>query len=145
MEGWSEVRHWKGGDGRSIGTLGLSLSKGPSGKMEFSLGPTGSALGPQTPDVEKDVDLVGQAVPVGFWTLEKGNDKITLPRDSKGFVKTDGYREDTDEQVWVLLSSPGCSTLLASFSTAGASGGTIIQRKYNLCEVDRAAVLLGKK
>lgn len=145
MVGWSEVRSSKDGSDHSIGTLGLGLSKGASGKIKFSFGPSGSAMGPTSPEVEKDMGLLGETVPVGSWTIEKGNDKIVLPHGSDGYVKTFDYYENIDKQLWSVISSPGCSTLTTSLSTGTGSSGTIIQRKYSLCEVDGAVDLLNRK
>lgn len=141
LEGWSEVVSWKDGNGKTIGTLGLALSRGPSGKIEFVLGPWGSIFGlPATPEVEKDSALIGTKV--GKWALEKDNTKVVLSRDSRGQVKTDGY-ENTDTEVWNVLSSPGCSTLSASIEPVGNSG-VVVQKTYRFCDVDVAVGMLRK-
>jgi hypothetical protein len=140
LEGWSEVRVDKDGKGKSIGTLGLGLRLGPSNKVEFSLGPDGSIFAPPGPEADQDAMLVGS--PSGKWTLEKGTTKITLPRDQHGFTRTFGYYENSHEEIWALLVSPGCSSLTAATDTGIGSRGTVVQRTYRLCNVDRAVALL---
>ena len=139
LEGWSEVRTWKEGDGKSIGTLGLGLSRGPSGKIEFILGPEGSTFGPTNPEIEKDSVLIGTTV--GAWVLEKGGTRLILSRDSRGSVKVDGY-ENVETEIWGLLSTPGCSTLTAAIDTGLTKSGVIVQKTYKFCDVDIAVKLL---
>lgn len=139
-EGWSEIQAWANGQGKSIGTLGLGLSLGASGKIQFAFGPYGSMSGPATPDVKKDAERIGLAT--GSWTLEKGDTKIVLPRDSDGATKMIGYYENVDSEVWDLLSSPGCSSLRTAIDTSLTSSGPLIQRTYKYCGVAEAAAAL---
>jgi hypothetical protein len=139
LENWSEVRAWKEGDGKSIGMLGLGLSRGPSGKIEFFLGPEGSVFGPKSPETEKDLAHFGPTV--GIWVLEKGNTKVILARNPQGSVKVNGY-ENIDTEIWEILSTPGCSKLTASIETGLAASDVIVQKTYKFCDVDVAVKLL---
>jgi hypothetical protein len=140
--GWSEVVTLEEGKGKAIGSLGLALILGPSGKIQFVLGPLASVFAPRSPETEKDVQLAGASV--GSWILEKQNIKISLPRDASGAVKTYGLYENVETDVWQMLSSPGCTTLRATIETSFTGSGTVVEKTYQLCAVEAAINLLKK-
>jgi hypothetical protein len=133
---WSKVIPWKDGS-KSIGTPGLALLRGASKQIEFELGPRAYFIAPVTAETQNDGELVGDAV--GTWILEKGNTKISLPVRPDGRVKTYGYYDNIDSEIWSVLSSAGCATLTASVESGFSGSSSVIQRRYRLCGVSEAA------
>ena len=141
---WSSPKTQPDGTASHVATLGLALSLGPSGRIEMIFGSMASGMGDDTPEVNADMNSAGD-IPVGDWVLSKGNSRVTLPRDQHGTVRTYGLYENTDAAVWQLLSSPGCATLVTrEQALAGSGDGSIVEKSYRLCNVDRAAQLLRK-
>ena len=140
VQDWSPVTKSKDGNYKVTGTLGLSLSLGSSGIVQFTLGPSGSRWAPAGTEAEKDLLLFGLSV--GTWTLEKGSTKVILPRGSNGYVQANEVYENFAPEVWGVLSSPGCSTLSTFTETIGGASSTIVQRTYRLCDVEKAVQAL---
>lgn len=139
---WSPVARTIDGRYKITGTLGLSLSLGESGQLQFTLGPAGSLLAPASVESKQDAALLGLAV--GQWTLEKGTTKVILPRGSDGYVQSRNLYENFAPDLWSVLSSPGCATLVTFTEGFDTSSGAVVQRTYRICDVDKAVQALRK-
>lgn len=126
----------------TTGTVGLGLSLGASGKIELVFGPMGTGMADPSPDAKHDLDTSG-VLPVGTWTVEKGSARISLPADGNGFVKVFGLYENTQPELWSLLTAEGCAVLTAITKLgAGEANAGVVQRTYRLCGVRDAAARL---
>lgn len=136
--GWSKPKVWADGQTRSTATLGLALTMGRSGTIQMTFGAEGTAMGDETAEALEDVNTSG-ALPVGTWYIEKGSTRITLPRESSGFPRTHGLYENSHSEIWGVLVSEGCATLVAKSASGVGPQDSVVERRYALCDVAKAA------